>query len=80
MKIQCSFERVLYSNYHIWSSGSQFFEDKNVIDLFTLDREQAKLPDAQKINIFVNETFYLAIKWILGNQRNRSYIYSTQVY
>lgn len=37
-------------------AGFHFDEDTNAIDLFALNKEREKLPDARKITLFVSET------------------------
>lgn len=46
--------------------GTHFSRATNVVDLQTLNRERAKLAEAKKMTIYVDEKVYLATKWTLN--------------
>lgn len=46
-------------------AGVHFDEDTNAIDLFALNKEREKLPDARKITLFVSGKVYLRTKWAI---------------
>lgn len=41
-------------------------EEPTFIDLLRLNRERSKLPNAEKVTLYVNERMYLATKWAIN--------------
>lgn len=48
-----------------WGFLKNAEKEPKFIDLYRLNRERAKLPDAKKITLYVNERLYLATKWAI---------------
>ena len=51
---------------HYIQTGAHFNGDTMVIDLLALNKVREKLPNAQKITLYVEEEIYLATKWAFG--------------
>lgn len=48
-----------------FEAGVHFNTDTHVIDLLALNREREKLPDADKITLYVDERIYLETRWAI---------------
>lgn len=48
-----------------FGGGVHFNRNTGTINLLALNREHKKLPDSQKITIYVDEEIYLSTKWAM---------------